>query len=371
MRIATIGVFDLLHIGHINYLRRIKSEDDTLIVLVHDDLYASSYKRTPVIPEEQRLEMLKALSVVDEAYLCSEDVLSEGTLDELRIDKLFQASDPGMWQIFYKAAIDRGIMEFVEYDGSVQTTTNIIRQIESEHTLTSDVDRYSKEAILQNEKVYGEGFQSFGGITILQDHIPPNINPERILEIGSGLGGNAVYLKTKHSEASVDAIDICEPMIEISRERHGDTGINFALADYREWPEENGYDFVISRDVLMYIKDKTQVLEKVFRDMSPGATFLLYDYCDGQAASTVFDDYKATRGWELISVPEYEELLRSVGFSLLSSTDLADTYLNEGMKIIENSTLDPTARENMRKKIHYIWNKWQAWNVFCVVKPAT
>jgi cytidyltransferase-like protein len=371
MRIVTTGVFDLLHIGHINYLRKIKSDDDTLIVLVSDDLYVSSYKRIPVIPQEQRLEMIKALSIVDEAYLYGDDALSDWTLDELRADRVFQASDPDMWQVFYKAAIDRGIMEFVEYDGSVQTTTGIIKRIGDERITRSNVDRYSKEAILENENVYGGGFQSLGGITVLQDHLPPNMDPKQILEIGSGLGANALYLKTKYHKASIDALDICGPMVEISQERHGDTGINFVEMDYMNWPEENGYDLVISRDVLMYFKDKAQALEKVFRDMNPGAVFLLYDYCNGKASSTVFDDYKSSRGWELISIPEYEELLRWVGFSLLSSTDLTDVYLTEGAKTMENPALDPTAIANMRKKIQYIKNNWQAWNVFCVVKPAT
>ena len=138
MRIATDGVFDLLHVGHINFMNKIKSEGDELIVLVCTDLYASSYKRTPIIPQEQRLEMVKALAIVDEAYLYGEESLSEEILDELRIDKVFHAADPSMWREFYKAAIDRGIMEYIEYDGSRQTTTGIINRIEASHVATSN-----------------------------------------------------------------------------------------------------------------------------------------------------------------------------------------------------------------------------------------
>lgn len=63
------GVWDLLHLGHLNILRRSKSLGDKLIVGVVSDEGAAAYKRRPVHDEVTRLEVVKALRMVDAAYI--------------------------------------------------------------------------------------------------------------------------------------------------------------------------------------------------------------------------------------------------------------------------------------------------------------
>ena len=369
MRIAATGVYDLLHVGHIGYFEKIKSEGDILIVLVNDDASAASYKRVPVIPLDQRMEMVKALGIVDEVYEYSDDSLTEETLNKYRIDRVYQASNPDMWQEYYRPAIKRGVMRFVDYDDSKQTTSQIIKKIQTEYVAQNSIDRYAKSTILENERVYGDGFQSLGGVEILENHLPLDLHPRKTLEIGCGLGGNSLHLLNKYEGISIDAIDISENMIDLMKSRHHNSGINFVETDYAGWPDGERYDFVLSRDVLLYIEDKRETLNKVYRNMESGATFLLYDYCDGTSESSVFESYKESRGWTMISVEEYEKLLTEVGFSIVKSTDLSGIYIDKAGDIIKDATLDPIAITNMRKKVSYIRNRWMAWNVFCVIKP--
>ena len=56
----------MLHVGHIRSLQASKALGDHLTVGVHTDDFVRSYKREPVIPYDQRVEMLRALSCVDE-----------------------------------------------------------------------------------------------------------------------------------------------------------------------------------------------------------------------------------------------------------------------------------------------------------------
>ncbi len=66
MLVYTVGTWDLLHVGHLALLQQCKVLGNTVAVGVASDNVVASYKsRPPVIPLEQRMEMLKALRCVD------------------------------------------------------------------------------------------------------------------------------------------------------------------------------------------------------------------------------------------------------------------------------------------------------------------
>ncbi len=64
------GVYDLFHIGHLNILRLARQHCDRLIVgVVSDEMAELAKGRRPVIPVHERLEIVRALSIVDEAII--------------------------------------------------------------------------------------------------------------------------------------------------------------------------------------------------------------------------------------------------------------------------------------------------------------
>ena len=66
MIVYTVGTFDLLHVGHLALLNQCKLLGNTLVVGVASDAVVNMYKpNVPVVPLEQRVEMLEALSCVD------------------------------------------------------------------------------------------------------------------------------------------------------------------------------------------------------------------------------------------------------------------------------------------------------------------
>ena len=64
--VYTYVVADLLHVGHLKCLQQAKALGDYLIVGVLTDEATVAYKRVPIIPFEERTELVKGLKCVDE-----------------------------------------------------------------------------------------------------------------------------------------------------------------------------------------------------------------------------------------------------------------------------------------------------------------
>lgn len=92
----TCGVFDIFHVGHLNLLERCKSMCDILIVGVCDDTYVREIKhKEPVYPDDQRVRILKALKVVDNAVLVDIETTDDKllALEKFHFDVLFSGDD--------------------------------------------------------------------------------------------------------------------------------------------------------------------------------------------------------------------------------------------------------------------------------------
>lgn len=92
----TAGVFDLFHVGHLNLLERCKEYCEELYVGVCDDNYVKDIKhKTPVINENDRLRIIKALKCVDGAFLTTFEETENKLLvtDRCDFDVLFSGDD--------------------------------------------------------------------------------------------------------------------------------------------------------------------------------------------------------------------------------------------------------------------------------------
>lgn len=70
--VLAFGTFDLLHPGHIAYLKQAKQHGDMLAVVVSRDETVKRIKgRNPLLAQEDRLLMVQSLSIVDRALLGS------------------------------------------------------------------------------------------------------------------------------------------------------------------------------------------------------------------------------------------------------------------------------------------------------------
>ncbi|SFL18967.1 D-glycero-beta-D-manno-heptose 1-phosphate adenylyltransferase [Halanaerobium salsuginis] len=72
--VFTNGCFDILHVGHIRYLKKAAALGDKLIVAVNNDNSVRELKgkTRPLVPEQERVEMLSALEMIDYLLLFAE-----------------------------------------------------------------------------------------------------------------------------------------------------------------------------------------------------------------------------------------------------------------------------------------------------------
>jgi D-beta-D-heptose 7-phosphate kinase/D-beta-D-heptose 1-phosphate adenosyltransferase len=92
--VATGGCFDLLHAGHVRVLERARSLGDCLIVCLNSDDSIRRLKGSdrPVVGEEDRAAILRALACVDAVAIFGEDT-PESVLSELRPDVWTKGGD--------------------------------------------------------------------------------------------------------------------------------------------------------------------------------------------------------------------------------------------------------------------------------------
>ena len=92
--VFTNGCFDILHAGHVRYLMEARSYGDILVVGLNSDRSIKTIKgeKRPIIPEEQRAEVLASLCCVDYVTLFHEpDPLK--LIEKLKPDVLVKGAD--------------------------------------------------------------------------------------------------------------------------------------------------------------------------------------------------------------------------------------------------------------------------------------
>jgi D-beta-D-heptose 7-phosphate kinase/D-beta-D-heptose 1-phosphate adenosyltransferase len=106
--VFTNGCFDLLHIGHVRYLEKARGLGDILVVGVNSDSSVQKIKgsRRPLLPEEERTEILSGLGCVDYLTIFNEiDPLK--LITSLHPDVLVKGGDWTKEEIVGREVVER------------------------------------------------------------------------------------------------------------------------------------------------------------------------------------------------------------------------------------------------------------------------
>lgn len=120
-RMYTSGCFDVFHLGHLNILKKTKELCDYLIVGVStDEVILNSKGRPPIIPFDERIQILEANIYVDEV-IPQINKNKQDVVDQYHIDAISVGSD-------WKGKYPKVSCDMVYFDYTPNVSSTILKQ---------------------------------------------------------------------------------------------------------------------------------------------------------------------------------------------------------------------------------------------------
>ncbi len=130
--VFTNGCFDILHIGHVRYLKESARHGDILIIGLNSDSSVKKLKgpSRPINPESDRAELLSELGFVDYVVIFDEQT-PENLLNEIKPDIYTKGADYTLETLPEAKTVlkNGGRVEFINLVEG-KSTTNVIKKIE-------------------------------------------------------------------------------------------------------------------------------------------------------------------------------------------------------------------------------------------------
>lgn len=127
----TTGVFDLFHIGHLNILKRAKEQCDFLIVgVTTDELVQERKNKFPIIPFEERVEIIKSIKYVDNV-VPQKHMDKLAVWEEFKFQKMFVGDDwkgTDKWIQYEKELAEVGC-EIIYFPYTKTTSSTLLRAV--------------------------------------------------------------------------------------------------------------------------------------------------------------------------------------------------------------------------------------------------
>merc|ERR1712088_829538 len=167
--------------------------------------------------------------------------------------------------------------------------------------------QYARNGILRYERVFGRTFVSTGGLTTTKDIVDPiGLKPGmKVLDIGCGTGGSAFYMAS-YFGAEVLGIDLSDNMLAVANE-------------HKMTMQENVQHLVSFRWL-----DATKAA-------FPENYFDVSGYVHGRNHpnhTTEYVEYIKDRGYQLVTVQEYGNVLKKVGFKNVKAIDKTAEFIS-------------------------------------------
>ena len=132
-----------------------------------------------------------------------------------------------------------------------------------------------------------------------------HLSPGRALEIGCGLGGNAIWLAQNGWQ--VTAVDYSAVAIEKAKQlaSESEVSVDFVVADASVYQPQESFDLITSFYIQLFPVQRAIMLANMSKVLAPGGTLLLVSH----------DKSGSPSGWseeDLLSLTDPEEIVREL-----------------------------------------------------------
>jgi demethylmenaquinone methyltransferase/2-methoxy-6-polyprenyl-1,4-benzoquinol methylase len=179
-------------------------------------------------------------------------------------------------------------------------------------------------------------------LALLLDGIGEN---PRVLDLGAGTLDGALEIQRRRGDARVVAADFAREMLKVGRRKPEAERVSTHAADGHRLPYANGvFDAAFSAFCVRNLRDLPMAMSELRRVVRPGGAIAILEFFRPQKTRLFFDRFYNAKllpllGWAVsgdreayrylpasierfVSRPDYEELLRRVGFAEVSGQDL-------------------------------------------------
>ena len=146
-----------------------------------------------------------------------------------------------------------------------------------------------------------------------------------ILDAGSGFGQYSYYLSKKNPDATILAVDVKDEQVADCNkffQQIGLMNVKFEVADLTQFQKPNGFDLILSVDVMEHILEDVMVFKNFSASLKPGGMVLISTPSD-QGGSDIHDDDDSSFIEEHVrngyNIKEIEDKLRSAGFTKIDA----------------------------------------------------
>lgn len=336
-RLYVPGVFDVFHIGHLNYLKRASEAGDYVIVGVQDDRSVFQSKGVrPVIPLQERMAIIESLRFVDEvvSYI---PVYQAPLLEGLKIGVIAVGEEYGTTDLYPD---QRRTLDYCRANG-----IEVVRIPRTHHVSSTQIRERLKafwNSRAQCRKELTSGVTVLGSFRGDQQKVTEetlrevalvlaasgDTRPKSLLDLGCGDGRHLVHLCPRFRR--VVGVDFAASLIELARQRIAQTGASVELveADAAEYVTPERFDVLLLSGIIPCLDDVQMdlMLSHLARMSKPDSTLLVRTSIGVDQRIDVVNQFSQELNSRYTAfyrtVPEIETSFQRVGWSTVRKEQL-------------------------------------------------
>jgi len=162
----------------------------------------------------------------------------------------------------------------------------------------------------------------------LYHHVAGAVDLEKctVLEVGSGRGGGASFIKRYLRPASVIGVDVSKDAIDLSRKRHRVDGLEFRVGDAEDLPfDDSSLDVVVNVESSHCYPSFQKFMAEVRRVLQPGGHLLYADFRDRSSVEAWRESLKGSG----LSIVREEDITSNVILALERDNDRKLALINQ------------------------------------------